>query len=197
MGAPKWKKDQISAGRKWIQDNPDASISQTMRATGLSAGSISKIRKELLTAGLQKRRPHTPSTPAAQTTDQLLATPPPDAESVLAGVLPLTREQRYAKLHAIMSAGTPDQIIRANAEIEKMDRASQEEDALPTLLAPGTLDEAIGDAADVIEAVLEWGGEDAAKQVFTLAHTRWRQTQERLAKQAALQPQPEPEGAPS
>lgn len=191
MSAPDWKRRMTDKARRWMLAHPTASIAQTMKATGLSDSSISKIRREFREHGLAAARPHTPAT---QSTEELLnagerpepTAAPPNAEAILEGRVRMTRETRLVMLERIMRAGTPDQTIRANAEIERMERQSDEADEALSLLAPGTLEEAISDTADVVEALLDWGGEEAAEAAFKRAHTRWRQTTDRLEKQESL-----------
>lgn len=182
--------------RAWILANRTASIADTMKATGASQATISRLRKELIQAGLVEKFAHTPATSrdpldlnAPETpgvsTDELLTQ---EAEAVIAGTWEGTRDQRRQKLMALIQHGGPDHIIRANNEVEKMDqRDATREDVGPP--SPQTLDEGIDEVTDMIEALAEWGGEEAVKKAVVRGLERYKEEQKRRQKPAQ---QPEP-----
>lgn len=84
----------------------------------------------------------------------------------------MTREERQRRLEELFRTGSPDHAIRANNELEKMNRASQttDEGGPP---APLHLEDAISDVADMIEALAAWGGEEAVRQATTTGLARF------------------------
>lgn len=187
MPVPSFKKKQMVRARAWILEHPKASIAETMRATGLSQSSVSNIRRELIASGLQAERPHTPNpTPIATSTEDLLKSEDPEVEGIIEGTIPMTREKRKAKLEALIEHGAPDHIIRANTALEQMERndATKETVAPP---APETLDDAIVETADIIEALMAWGGEPAVKQAVNTGMSRFHEDQKRQQQETVHQ----------
>jgi len=176
MPRPRATVDQVHRARKWILRHPDASITDTISKTKVSAGTIARLRRELIDDGLMKPKPHTPGLQKYKPSPTL----PPDepspqgdeAEDILEGRLPMTREERRERLEKLVRTGGPDHVIRANNELEKMERSVQKVDdsGPPT---PLTLEEAISDVADMIEALAAWGGEDAVRQATTTGLARF------------------------
>lgn len=190
--------------RAWILANPTATIGETMKNTGASQGVVSDLRRELVQAGLvppylrgggKGRKPTmglkdpvlTPEN-APLTTEELMRQQREEFENrVIEGLEPLSREERKKKLEAIVRAGTAEQIIRANEAIEKMDQRDgvKEEIGSP---APETLEEAIDDVTDVVEALMAWGGEDAVRIAMTRGIERFYEAQTFITPTIVAQP---------
>jgi hypothetical protein len=185
--------------REWILAHPDASIEKTSRACEISLAAVSKLRKELHEANVLPPYPHSrqpakeAEVDAAQgiTTDALLrpvhngsnnrrsVVPEgmgPDIEALLDGTANVDREYRVARLKQLIQVGGPDHIIRASQALEDMERrdgAKEEIGPLP----PQTLQEAVADVADVVEALATWGGEPAVKEAVMLGMKRFNEAQ--------------------
>lgn len=184
MALPQWKKKKLERARVWVLANPRSSIAETMRATGVSQATISRIRKELIQAGLVEKFPHTPPpqgseanpVPSTISTQELMSNA--EAEAVIENWIPLEREERRRKLEALVRHGAADHVIRANEAIEKMDaRDGSKEDIGPP--APQTLDDGIDQASDIVEALAAWGGEEAVKKAVTRGMERYFEDQKR------------------
>lgn len=186
----KWKRIQLQRCRAWILANPKATIAETMRATECSQGTINRIRKELIGANLLERFPHTPQSGpksplplseqreiAALSTDDLLKraqqeADEAEAEAVLDDATPMTREFRRKKLEALIKHGAADHIIRANEAVERMEKADGSRDEIGPP-PPQTLDDAVEQTTDIVEALMAWGGEDAVRKAVTRGMERY------------------------
>jgi hypothetical protein len=109
---------------------------------------------------------------------------------VLEGTAPLSREQRLAKLYALVEHGAPDHVIRANNEIEKMlrqDKSGEEVGSPP----PETLEDAIDQVSDMVEALMAWGGEEAVRTACVRGMERFAQDQKVVASLPTITVQPD------
>ena len=192
------KRLMMERTRAWILANPSATIAQTMKATGASQSSISDIRRELLASGvIPQPFAHTPRKKqeeylnpppeGVQTTEQLLAANKDALENLLAGTAPLTREERRQKLEALVRVGAADHIIRANEAIEKMDLRDGSKEEIGTQ-PPQTLEDAIDQVSDMVEALMAWGGEEAVKTALSRGMARFYEDQKLIAKTITAQP---------
>lgn len=181
MSRPRARKKDIERAKKWILAHPKATISETMIATMLSFGSVANLRKKLITEGLISKFAHTPTKVQRDDLERVvgLDDPPistpsplnPDVPNTNGDVfdrLPITPAERRQILEQLMRSGHPDHVIRANNELQKMDRAlaaDKADDFGPP--APTTLEDAIVQVTDIIEALMAWGGEDAVRKATT------------------------------
>lgn len=182
--------------KKWMLENPDASIAATMRATLATQGTVATIRAELIKDGLWSPRPHTNTRDRktqdaeagpTQSTREILTADQKEIERLLDGSAPLPREVRRKKLEALIVHGQPDHIIRANESIERMERQDvAPEDIGPP--SPQSLDEAIEQTSDVIEALAAWGGEDAVRKAVTQGLERHAEDQKLVQASVTVQP---------
>ena len=176
--------------RSWVLANRLASIADTMKATGASQATVSRIRKELIQAGLVEKFAHTPATMRdpddtnappqvpGLSTDELLTQ---EAEAVIEGLVPMDRDYRRRKLEALVAHGAADHVIRASKALEDMEqRDAIREDVGPT--PPQSLEEGIDEATDIVEALADWGGEEAVKTAVVRGLARFKEEQKRRAK---------------
>ena len=189
---------RTEAARKWILDNPRATVGETMKATGISASTVNSIRRLLVANGIMppypgtsRPRTSTPQTyePAgAITTPELLSRQEArDIEAVLAGTAPLSRDERRKKLEALVRVGAPDHVIRANEAIEKMDqRDGMKEEIGP--VPPSTLADGVDEVTDMIEALAMWGGEEAVQKAVTRGLERYYENQRLIVPPVTAQP---------
>lgn len=178
---PRATKRQIKAARKWILEHPLASMRETLIATRVSAGTISNLRRDLIAEGHMTPFSHTPGSGKVKPLTEFAAPPAGDPdqpndesedERVLTGDMPMTREERRARLEKLVRSDNPDHAIRANTAIEAMDRnTATADDYGPP--APLHLEDAELDVADMIEALAGWGGEESVRRAVELGLSRF------------------------